>query len=129
MLGGVAILSMMDVGLKQLSANYPSMQVTFLRGLCALPPLLIVLGAFGRWRELAVQRWSLHLIRAVLGVATLGCFVYSVRLLSLGDALSIFMCAPLFITALSVPMLGERVDARRWVAVCVGMVGVLVLLR
>ena len=58
---------------------------------------------------------------ALLSVATLWVFIYAVSLLSLADAYTIFMSAPLLITALSVPMLGEHVGWRRWIAVLVGL--------
>jgi drug/metabolite transporter (DMT)-like permease len=65
----------------------------------------------------------------VLSVVMLWGFVYAVRALSLADAYSIFFVAPLLVTALSVPILGEKVDARRWVAIAAGLAGVLVMLR
>ena len=129
MLGAVATLSVLDVGLKQLAGSYPAMQVTCLRGAASLPVLLAVIGLFGRFSDLTTRRWSLHLVRAVLGVVMLGLFVYAVSILSLGDAYAIFMCAPLLITALSMLLLAERMDTARWIAVGVGLVGVLVVLR
>ena len=74
-------------------------------------------------------RWSLHLLRGVLGIAMMAAFVYALRTLPLSTAYSIFFVAPLLITALSVPFLGERVGPRRWIAIAIGLVGVLVVLR
>lgn len=129
MLAAVATLSAMDVALKRLVEYYPAMQVTCLRGLTSLPLLIAAIGALGRFRELTPRRWQLHVLRSFLSVATLWFFIYSVSILSLADAYSIFMCAPLLITALSGPLLGERVDSHRWLAVCLGLIGVLVVLR
>jgi drug/metabolite transporter (DMT)-like permease len=129
MFGAVATFAVLDVGLKQLVATYLPMQVTFLRGICSLPLLFAAVAIFGSFGELATRRWALHLVRAVIGVATLVFFVYSVSILSLADAYAIFMCAPLLITALSMLLLGDRMDTRRWIAVCVGLVGVLLVLR
>ena len=56
-------------------------------------------------------------------------FVYAVRALSLADAYAIFLAAPLIVTALSVPLLGEHVGWRRWLAICVGLVGVITMLH
>ena len=75
------------------------------------------------------KRWHLHVMRGFLSVALLWCFVYAVSQLSLANAYSIFMSAPLLITALSVPMLGERVGWRQWLAVFVGLVGVIIVLK
>lgn len=125
----VATFSMMDVAMKHLVATYPSMQVTFLRAAASLPFLLGATALFGRWRNLVPNRWALHIVRGFLSVATLWFFVYSVSLLSLADTYAIFMSAPLLITALSVPMLGEHVGWRRWVAVFVGLAGVIIVLK
>jgi drug/metabolite transporter (DMT)-like permease len=129
MLAAVTTFSVMDVLMKRLVEDFPAMQVTFLRGAAALPPLLIANAVFGRWRDLKPRRWGLHVMRGFLSVALLWCFVYAVSQLSLANAYSIFMSAPLLITALSVPMLGERVGWQQWLAVLVGLVGVIVVLK
>ncbi len=129
MLLAVATFAMMDVTMKKLVESYPSMQVTFLRGAASLPFLFGATALFGNWRDLVPKRWGLHLVRGLLSVATLVFFVHAVSQLSLADTYAIFMSAPLLITALSVPMLGERVGWRRWVAVLVGLGGVIVVLR
>jgi drug/metabolite transporter (DMT)-like permease len=129
MLAAVATFSMMDVTMKHLVASYPAVQVTFLRGIASLPLLIAAIGLFGRWRDLIPHRWGLHLVRGLLGVVTLWGFIYAVSLLSLADAYTIFMSAPLLITALSVPLLGEHVGARRWMAVGVGLCGVVLVLK
>ena len=84
---------------------------------------------FGHWRDLLAKRWRLHVMRGFLSVALLWCFVYAVSQLSLANTYAIFMSAPLLITALSVPMLGERVGWRQWLAVLVGLVGVIIVLK
>ncbi len=129
MLAAVATFAVMDLAMKRLVEIYPAIQVTFLRGATSLPLLFAAAGLFGRWTDLVPRRWKLHLARGLLGVIVLWAFVYAVKLLSLGDAYSIFMSAPLLITALSVPMLGEHVGWRRWLAICVGLVGVLIILK
>jgi len=129
MLAAVATFSVMDVSMKTLVETYPSMQVTFLRGVASLPFLLGATAVFGRWEDLIPHRWRLHLFRGVLSIGTLTCFVYALRVLSLADTYAIFMSAPLLITALSVPMLGEHVGWRRWAAVLVGLIGVIVVLK
>jgi drug/metabolite transporter (DMT)-like permease len=129
MLAAVATFSVMDVSMKTLVETYPSMQVTFLRGAASLPFLLGATAVFGRWEDLIPHRWRLHLLRGVLTIGTLSLFVHAVSVLSLADTYAIFMSAPLLITALSVPLLGEQVGWRRWVAVLVGLIGVIVVLK
>jgi drug/metabolite transporter (DMT)-like permease len=129
MLAAVATFSVMDLSMKSLAATYPAMQVTFIRGLASLPVIIVGTAWLGRWRDLVPNRWSLHLLRGVLQVSTLYFFVYAVSHLSLANAYSIFMSAPLLITALSVPFFGERVGVHRWAAVVAGMIGVIVVVR
>lgn len=129
MLAAVASFGVLDVSMKRLAETYPAMQVTFIRALASLPFLLLATAWFGRWKDLVPNRWGLHLLRGVLQVATLYFFVYAVSRLSLANAYTIFMSAPLLITALSVPFFGERVGWQRWAAVAAGMVGVLVVVR
>jgi drug/metabolite transporter (DMT)-like permease len=129
MLAAVVCFSLMDAGLKTLSARYPPFQVAALRGASSLPFVLVwALATVGPMRLLQV-RWPLHLMRGVMGVLMMAAFVHALRTLPLSTAYTIFFVAPLLITVLSVPVLGERVGPRRWVAIAVGFVGVMVVLR
>jgi drug/metabolite transporter (DMT)-like permease len=129
MLAAVGLFSLMDAGLKLLSAHYPPFQVATLRGAASFPVVLAwALGTSG-WRPLLRIRWSLHLLRGALSVAMMSSFVYALKRLPLSTAYTIFFIAPMLITALSVPILGERVGPRRWTAIIVGFVGVLIAMR
>lgn len=129
MLAAVALFALMDAGLKLLAPHYPPLQVACLRGLASMPLViawaLLTVGP----RALVRVRWSLHLLRGALSVMMMGCFAYALRSLPLSTAYSIFFVAPLMITALSVPFLGEQVGARRWTAIALGFIGVIVVLR
>lgn len=129
MLVAVAAFACMDTLLKILSEHYPAMQVSAMRGYASLPFLLLPPLISGRFSDLKPVRWKLHVVRGVIAVFVLSTFVYAIRVLSLADAYSIYLSAPLIITALSVPFLGERVGWHRWVAIGVGFCGVLVMLR
>jgi len=129
MLLSVGFFSAMDALLKLLSESYPALQVSALRGAASVPFVLLAVGVTGRWRELKPVRWGLHLLRGLLAIVMLSTFVYAVRLLPLADAYSIFLAAPLIVTALSLPLLGERVDARRWIAIVIGLGGTLILIK
>jgi drug/metabolite transporter (DMT)-like permease len=129
MLVAVATFALMDAGLKLLTAHYPPFEVVALRGAASLPWVLAWTLASGGVRSLRPVSLRLHLLRAGMSVAMIGAFVYALRTLPLANAYSIFFVAPLLITALSGPLLGERVGARRWMAIGVGLLGVLVLLR
>ncbi|HSR65666.1 MAG TPA: DMT family transporter [Xanthomonadaceae bacterium] len=129
MLVAVATFSLMDAGLKALAAHYPPFEVAALRGAASLPWVLGWVLSSAGLRSLRPVQWWLHLLRAAMGIAMMAAFVYALRTLPLANAYSIFFVAPLLITALSGPLLGERVGPRRWLAIAIGLAGVLVLLR
>lgn len=129
MLAAALFFSGMDAILKLFAGHYPPMQVSAMRGAASMPFILLPLVVTGRLRELRPVRWPLHLVRGALGVGMLVAFVYAVRSLSLANAYAVFLVAPLLIAALSVPFLGEHVDFKRWLAILIGLGGVLVMLR
>jgi drug/metabolite transporter (DMT)-like permease len=129
MLAAVGLFSIMDAGLKILSPHYPAMQVAALRGLSSLPLIVVYVAWRGQLPSMLRVRWSLHVLRGVLAVTMLASFTFALRTLPLAEAYSIFFVAPLLITVLSMPFLGERVGRARWWAIVVGFVGVLVVLR
>ena len=129
MLVGVGAFSFMDAGIKVLSGRYPPLQVAALRGLSSVPLIVLWIGFTGGFRQLVHVRFGLHVVRALMGIMMLAAFAYGVRHLPLSEAYSIFFVAPLLITAFAVPILGERVGWRRWVAIGAGLFGVLIVLR
>lgn len=129
MLLAVALLSFMDAGLKELSAAYPALQVAALRAAASWPLVALWILARSSPRALLSVRWPLHLLRGVLGVAMIGAFVYGVRALPLTTAYTLFFVAPLIITLLSRPFLGEKIGGYRWLAILGGFAGVLIAMR
>lgn len=129
MLFAVLMFALMDTGLKLLAAHYPSMQVAALRAMTSLPLVCAYVAWRGAFGTLLRVRWRLHLLRGVLGIVMLAAFAFGLRELPLANAYSIFFVSPMLITVLSVLLLKERVDAARWIAIGVGMAGVLVVLR
>jgi drug/metabolite transporter (DMT)-like permease len=129
MLAAVLMFSIMDTIMKLLSAQFPPMQVASLRSLSSLPLVCVYVAWRGGFRSIMRIRWPLHLLRAAIGIVMLSLFAFGVRDLSLAEAYTIFFIGPILITALSVFVLKERVNGARWVAIAVGMAGVLVVLR
>ena len=129
MLVAVGFFSLMDGGLKHLSGHYPAMQVAAIRGLSSLPLVLLWVAASGTVGTLWKVRWPLHLLRGALSILMLSAFAYALKRMPMTGAYALFFVAPLLITALSVPLLGEKVGPRRWTAIAVGLLGVLVVLR
>jgi drug/metabolite transporter (DMT)-like permease len=130
-LGALAfgLFSIMDALIKWLSATYPVPQLLVCNALFALLPVAVMVVRRGGLPQLRTRRLGLHLLRGLLG--TTGGFLafYAFSQLPLADAYAIIFATPLLITALSVPILGEAVGWRRWCAVAVGFLGVLVMLR
>jgi drug/metabolite transporter (DMT)-like permease len=129
MLAAVGFFALMDTMMKVLAEHYPALQVTFIRGAASIPFVLLPVALRGRWRTLRPVNLRLHLVRGVLGIVMLGGFIYALGQLSMSDTYSLFMCAPLLVTALSVPLLREKVSAAQWVAILLGMTGALLMLR
>ncbi len=129
MVVAVGCFSLMDALLKTLAGSYPALQVAALRGCAALPLVVVYVlwrGEVGRLRKV---RWPLHLLRGVINVSMLSLFAYGLRELGLAEAYTLFFIAPLLITALSTVVLREKVRAAHWVAIALGMLGVVVALR
>lgn len=129
MMLAVMFFSFMDAVLKTLSAHYPPLQMACLRGLTALPLVLAWIQWRRGWGRLRKLRWSLHILRGCLGITMLALFTRGVSELPLSATYTIFFIAPLLITALSVPVLKERVPKAHWWAIGVGFIGVLVAIR
>ncbi|WP_343730138.1 DMT family transporter [Duganella sp.] len=129
MLIAVAMFSFMDTTMKLLSAHYPATQVTAMRALSSLPLLCCYMLYRGAFQGIFRVRWPMHLFRSALGIGMLTMFAFGLSMLSLAEAYSIFFIAPALITALSVFVLKEKVGVGQWVAIVVGLIGVLVVLR
>jgi len=130
MLAGMAAVSVMDALAKWLAAGYPISELVFFRSLFALPLVFFILWQQRGGVAALTPRWRLgHALRASLSLGALFAFFTGLRYLPLAEAISIAFAAPLFVTALSVPILGERVGPRRWAAVVAGFLGVLIMTR
>ena len=119
----------LDLCAKGLLSNYSLQQFVFLRSVVGLGIFLLLARQFGGFRSLFTRRWPWHLLRMAMACGAMFGFFYGLARMPLVDALTLGFTAPLMVTALSVPMLGERVGWRRWTAVSVGFVGVLIILR
>ncbi len=128
MLGVVAGLGL-DLCAKGLLASYSLEQFVFLRSSIGLAIFLLIAKQFGGLASLVTRRWRWHLLRTLLSTCTMFGFFYGLSQMPLVDALTLGFTAPLMVTALSVPFLGEHVGWRRWLAVVVGFAGVLMILR
>ena len=124
---GICFVSM-DALSKHLSQDLPVPQVVWARYVFHLLILALVLGP-RLPRSLRTQRLGLQFLRSLLLLGATGLVFTALRFIPLADASAILFVAPIIVTALSMPLLRERVGAHRWASVVVGFLGALVIIR
>jgi drug/metabolite transporter (DMT)-like permease len=129
MLVSVAGFSALDAMGKWIVAALPVLQMAAIRGVCVLALAAPMVQRAGGLRVLHTRRPWAHVMRVVLGLIAFICFFESLRDLPLATTVAIGFAAPLFMTAGSTFLLGERVGIHRWSAVVIGFIGVLVITR
>lgn len=129
MLLGTALFTFNDALGKWLVVSVAVGQLLFIRSAAAFLILAPMIHRAG-WRQVFVveQPWR-HSLRLALIVVEVAAFYMAVRHLPLADVMSVYQAAPLIVTVLAIPLLGERVGWRRALAVGVGFIGVLLVLR
>ena len=128
MIAGMFFISINDMLIKSMSGEYPLHQLVFMRSFFAIFFSLILLKWEGGWRLLNTGRWGLHILRAVLVVFANSAIYAAIVAMPLATANAIYFVAPLFVTLLSIPVLGEQVGLRRFVAIGIGFAGVLLMM-
>ncbi|MGU9992004.1 DMT family transporter [Bordetella avium] len=128
-IAGIFCLTLSDAQAKWLGDHYSPIQILFLRSLIAMPFVLALAVGLGGRPALRTQHLNVHLLRGAINVVSASCFYLGLRYLPLAENTAIAFTAPLFVTALSVLILKEKVDARRWLAVGAGFAGVVIIVR
>jgi drug/metabolite transporter (DMT)-like permease len=129
MLAALAFFSCSDAASKLMTASLPAVEIAWLR-FCVFTLLMLGATVFSGGREaLRSRRPGLQALRAlgVMGSSIL--FIMGLAFLPMAEATAISFVSPLMVTALSIPILGEVVGWRRWSAVAVGLMGVLIVVR
>ena len=126
---GMILFAGMDVISKTLVQTLPLAGILWVRYIFYAGFGLILVLKLSGLKGLKSKALSLQWVRGLAMLGDVALFVVSFRFLQLAEAHSIAAIAPLMVTALAVPMLGERVGRRRWTAVLLGFCGVLVILR
>ncbi len=129
MLAAMFVFSANDALAKYLAALCPVAQLLLIRNVGALAVIAPRVHAYGWLAVTRVSRVWLHVLRCVLIVAELALFYTAVWQIPLADTLTIYQATPIIATALAVPLLGEQVGWRRWLAVVVGFFGVLLVVK
>lgn len=126
---GMFAISINDMLIKQLSDGYPLHQIIFVRSAIGMIFTLFLVQIEGGWHILRTSRPVLHAFRGLLVVVSNMSFFAAFAVLPLADATALFFAAPLFITLLSIPVLGEKVGPLRIGAVVFGFIGVIIMQR
>ena len=126
---GLLALAVQDVVMKDMATRYSSSQLLLIRGLFALLLFRLVLILFRQKDPLRTERPGWQWVRGFLLFMALACYYMALSVMTLLDTVAVFFSAPLIATALSRVILKERVSAGKWVAVLVGFVGALVVVR
>jgi drug/metabolite transporter (DMT)-like permease len=114
---------------KYAAETYPITEIVFFRCIFGLLPASILVFHAGGLSTLRTQRFGEHLSRALLQFMSMMAIFMAFRLMPLTDAVAITFASPLFMTVLSIPLLGERVRLHRWGAVLFGFAGVLLMVN
>lgn len=118
-----------DAIIKGIGSHYSVFQIIFFAMLFAFVPMSILVLADNAVANFRPRHPWLVLLRSVASLTSMSAAFYAFVHLPLAEVYALLFATPLLITALSVPLLGETVRARRWAAVLVGLVGVLIVLR
>lgn len=129
-IGATFIFACQDAITKHLAQTYATPQIVWVRYLF----FAVFAMALSGWNKplkqvVKARRPSLQILRSVIIVVEMGIFVLAIRVMGLAEVHSIFACAPLIVTAMSSIFLQEQVGIRRWGAVFVGFIGILIILR
>jgi drug/metabolite transporter (DMT)-like permease len=125
----VLTFTLMDAIIKDVSRVFPTGEIIFFRNLFAFLPLLLYVWLRGERLNLRTRNVWGHVMRGGFGVTSMFFLFYSYQVLPLSDAIALGLSGPIFVTVLSVPILGEHVGWRRWSAVIVGFIGVVIMTR
>ena len=128
LIAATLFFSISDAMAKILGEHIPVIEIGWIRYFTFMVMVLGVNVSQGRMK-LRVNHPGMQVLRGVMMVTSMLLFVFALRFLPLADAAAVGFVSPLLITALSVPMLGEVVGLRRWTAIVVGFLGVLIVIR
>jgi len=128
-LASTVFLGCSDVTAKYLSATLPSIEIAWIRFLTFALIMVPAMLPGTRLFALKTERPGLHVMRGIALLSSSLFFISGLRFLPVAEASATGFIAPLFVTALSIAFLGEKVGVRRWLATIAGLIGVLIILR
>jgi|TARA_B110001452_G_scaffold71196_1_gene57491 drug/metabolite transporter (DMT)-like permease len=125
----VIFFSVMEILVKFLSSSYPIGELVFFRGFFGLLPIIFVMPKKKFFQNFKTKKIKLHIFRTITGCFALISIFFSLKYLPLADAISITFAAPIFATIFSIFFLKEIVGKKRWFAVLIGFLGILIILK
>lgn len=129
MLASVFVFAVMNALVKWQGERFPLGEVVFFRSAFSVLPCLALLAGSGKpWRRLRTERLKQNIGLGILQFISMLLIFAAFGMMPLADAIAITFSTPLFLTLLSIPLLGEHVGPHRWAAVLVGFVGVLLMI-
>ncbi|MEM7206464.1 MAG: DMT family transporter [Pseudomonadota bacterium] len=121
------LMAVMGAMVKTLSVSYPLTEILSYRFICAMLAFAITLPSVGGLAGLKTSRPFGHAVRTVSGIVSLGLLYFALSTIPLADATALVYSAPIFIVVFSIPLLGETIGWRRWSAVLLGFIGVILI--
>ena len=119
--------------IKHLGEMYPVEQLSMLRNLFGLVPSLMLLYFSPVWHQagklILIRQWKLGLIRGIFLAVAQFCFYLSLIHMEFATSSTLAFAGPLFVTLLSSPVLRQQVGLIRWLAVCMGFAGIVLVIR
>ena len=129
---GILLLDIMGVFIRILAETYPPQELAVFRNIFGMLPSFILLAGTAAWHEagrpLRIRQWRLALMRGVFVTGAQFCFYLGLTKLEFATVSTLAFAGPMIVTALSVPVLGERVGPWRWAAVLIGFGGVIMVM-
>ena len=125
----VIFFSVMEILVKFLSSSYPIGELVFFRGFFGLLPIIFIMPKKKFFQNFKTKKIKLHIFRTITGCFALISIFFSLKYLPLADAISITFAAPIFATIFSIFFLKEIVGKKRWFAVLIGFLGILIILK
>lgn len=130
MIGGLALYALSDAFIKQLMGTYSIHQTSFLRALSRLAPLLVAVLVQGGIRQIfSTQHPGRHAVRLGVNLVYTYAFMYAFSVASLTTIYTLSYTSSFFMILLSALFLKEKVGKEKWIAVAIGMVGVIIAMR
>ena len=125
----VLCFACIDVIAKYLGKSYPVLGLVWARYTVHMLIMLVWLGPTMKWDLVRTERPVLHILRGLLLVGSTCLFFKALTLMPMAEASAIGFMTPMLVTLFAVPILKEKISRRRWIAVIIGFIGVIIIVR